>query len=140
MKKRLLIIDSDVHLNKLNEKVLRSSGIVDDLHIVNNGQDALDYLQTLLDNNSSLPDVIVFELQMPIVNGFEFIDQFSKFEISEKETVELVVFTASSKPSDRQKAISKGIRHYLSKPYLLRGLRDILLQLHNKQPITRVMQ
>jgi CheY-like chemotaxis protein len=138
MKKKLLIIDNDRHLNIVNEKVLLSSGIVNDLHIVYNGKDALEYLKSRAEDHAALPDIIVFDLQMPIVNGFDFIDQFAMLEIPGKDNMELVVFTASSKFSDRQRAISKGIKHYLDKPYLLGGLRDILSQLHIKQSLARV--
>jgi CheY-like chemotaxis protein len=132
MKKHLLLIDNDRHLNTVNRKVLRSSGIVNDLHIVNNGQDGLDYLKFQTANKAPLPNIIVFELQIPVVNGFDFIDQFAMLEIPAKDNIELVVFTSSSKHSDKQKAISKGIRHYLTKPYLLNGLREIISQLYFK--------
>jgi CheY-like chemotaxis protein len=132
MKRRLLIIESDKHLNKVNEIVLRASGVVADLHIANNGKEALDYIKSQVVNNSPLPDIIVFDLQMSVSNGFEFIDKFTLLDIPGKNAIELVVFTASSKPSDRQMAFSKGIKHYLSKPYLLRGIRDIVSQLQMK--------
>jgi CheY-like chemotaxis protein len=131
--KNLLIIDSDKHLNIVNEKVVRTSAVVHDLHIVCNGIDALEYLQALARQQAALPDVIVFDLQMPGLNGFDFIDQFARLEIAGKDHVELVVFTASIKPSDRQKAISKGIRHYLYKPYLLVGLKEVLSALQVKE-------
>jgi CheY-like chemotaxis protein len=137
MKQTLLMIDSDKQLNKVNEQVLRSSGLVKALHMVDNGREALDYLKHQVEQHASLPNIIIFELQMSIVNGFEFIDQFRMLEIPEKEEIELVVFTASSKPSDKQAAIAKGIRHYLNKPYLLRALRDIIFQINTKESTRR---
>jgi CheY-like chemotaxis protein len=132
MEIRLLIVDNDKHFNTVNRKVLRSAGIVDDLHIVNNGKDALDYLKSLASAEDRLPNIIVFELQTPILNGFEFIDEFSRLEMDGRNNIKLVVFTASNKQSDRQKATSKGIKHYLLKPYLLIGLREIVTQLRNE--------
>jgi CheY-like chemotaxis protein len=129
MKKRLLIIDDDKLLNKINEKVLHSSGIVKELHITCNGKEALEYLQLRAEKNYPLPHVIILDLQMPVLNGFEFIDAFQKLDIPGKADIELVVFTSSSNPSDKQRALSKGIKNYLAKPYLLRGLSDIISRL-----------
>ena len=124
MKKRILIIDNDRQLNKINERVLNASGIVNELHISCDGQEAMDYLKSRVQDNCPLPQIIVLDLQVPVMNGFEFIDEFKK-NFPGNSAVELVVFTNSSNPADKQKAMSKGVKHYLNKPYLLRDLRDI---------------
>lgn len=129
MKKRLLIIDSDEQLNKINEKILHSSGIVSELHITCNGKDALEYLKSRAQKNYPLPHIIIFDVEMPVLNGFQFIDEFHKLDIPGKANIELVVFTSSSSPSHKQKATAKGIKYYLDKPYLLRGLRDVISHL-----------
>lgn len=126
MKKRILIIDDDEQLNKINEKILLSSGLVSELHITRNGKDALDYLSTRIEKGYALPHIIITDLDMPVVDGFEFIDAFHRLDFSGKSAMELVVFTGSSNPKDRQKALARGIRHYIPKPYLLRPLRDIV--------------
>ncbi len=129
MKKRILIIDDDRVLNKINEKVLLVAGLVKELHIVENGRQAIDYLKTRLTKSDPLPEIIIFDLHLPIMDGFSFIDVFQEMEFAGKSNIELVVFTSSSNPRDRQKALGKGITHYLSKPYLLRGLSDIITRL-----------
>jgi CheY-like chemotaxis protein len=128
MKKRILIIDDDKLLNKINEKVLVAAGVVIELHIALNGQQAVDYLENRLSKNYPLPDLIVLDLHMPVMDGFGFIDAFNKMTFHGKSKIELVVFTSSSSPKDKQKAMAAGIRHYLNKPYLLRGLVDIMMR------------
>lgn len=126
MKKRILIIDDDEQLNKINEKILLSSGVVSELHFAHNGKEALDYLRTRVEKGYLLPHIIITDLDMPVINGFQFIDAFHHLDFAGKRNIELVVFTASSSPKDRIKATAKGIRHYIEKPYLLRPLRDII--------------
>lgn len=133
MKKRILIVDNDVQLNKINEKVLSAAGLVNELHIVVNGQEALDYLTTRIVKGYPVPDIIILDLHMPVMNGFDFITQFNQMEFDGKPNIELVVFTYSSSIRDKQKAIALGIRHYLNKPYLLRGLSDIMLHLQTSK-------
>jgi CheY-like chemotaxis protein len=142
MKKRLLIIDNDKQLNKINEKILHMSGMVKELHITCNGREALEYLVSRVQKDYPLPDIIVLDIEMPVLNGFEFIDEFNQLDFPGKSNIELVIFTSSSNPRDKQKASLKGIKHYLSKPYLLRGLSDIIFRLdieqsdlyHNRKP------
>ena len=128
MKKRILIVDDDPLLNQINQKVLATSGLVSELHIVKNGKEALEYLNTRLEKSYPLPDIIILDLHMPLMDGFQFIDAFQKLDYL-RTRIELVVFTSSSSPRDKQRVYDKGVKHYLSKPYLLRGLTDVIRQL-----------
>src|SRR5690348_13972277 len=100
MKKRILIIDDDRVLNKINEKVLLVAGLVKELHIVENGRQAIDYIKTRLSKSDPLPEIIIFDLHLPIMDGFSFIDVFQEMEFAGKSSIELVVFTSSSNPRD----------------------------------------
>lgn len=135
MKKNIVVVDFDQSLNKINEKVLRESDIVADLQIFTQCENALEYLKSCLFGKKRLPDIIVFELQMPSLNGFDFIDRLALLGIPKQYQVQLVVYTASSSPRDKQKALEKGITHYLNKPFLLRSLCDIVLQLNRARTI-----
>lgn len=133
MKKRILIVDADRALNKINEKVLSAAGIVNELHITTNGLDGIDYLKNRINKNYPLPDIIILDLNMPVMNGFEFIDEFQKINFPGKSNIEIVIFTSSSNPKDKLKALSRGIRNYLDKPYILRGLVDIISRIKTDQ-------
>ncbi len=126
MKKRILIVDSDTQLNKINAKVLRAEGIVDDLNIATSGREALEFLQAQLVSDKPMPQIIIFDLNLPEMDGFEFLDAFRALDFPERDRIELVVFTSSSNPNDRQRAATKGIHHYISKPYLLRNLKGVI--------------
>jgi CheY-like chemotaxis protein len=128
MKKRILIIDDDKLLNKINEKVLHAAGLVKELHIVVNGIQAIDYLTARIEKNYPLPEIIILDLHMPVMGGFDFIDRFKEMEFPGKSNIQIVVFTSSSSPRDRQKARDRGIEHFVNKPYLLRSLTDIVMR------------
>jgi CheY-like chemotaxis protein len=136
MKKRILLIDGDQMLNKINEKVLFSAGIASELHIVQNGDDALTYLHGRLSKNYPLPDLIIMDLKLPEQDGFDFMDDFESMNFPGKSKIEIIVFTASSSVKDKQRAMSKGIRHFISKPYLVRGLMDVLARIAGPRPIS----
>jgi CheY-like chemotaxis protein len=132
-KKRILIVDDDMQLNKIHEKILPSSGLATEVHTALNGKEALDYLNMRIEKNYPLPNIIIVDLDMPVMNGFQFIDEFNALSVPGKSKIEVIVFTSSSNVSDRKKAFSKGIRHFVSKPYLVRPLSDIISQLKIEQ-------
>jgi len=126
MKKRILIVDDDKLLNKINEKALAAAGMVKELHVALNGMEALEYLRVRINRNYPLPDIIIMDLHMPVMDGFEFLDRYAELDFAGKAKIEIVVFTSSSSPSDRQKVMDRGVTNYLNKPYLLRGLNAIM--------------
>lgn len=126
MKTQILIVDKDKQLTQINQKILRTAGIAGEVHITENGKEAIDYLKHRIEKKYSLPDIVLLELHMPVMDGFQFLDAFEDLEYPMKHNIEIVVFTSSSNPKDMQKAFSKGIRYYLNKPYLLRGLNDVI--------------
>ena len=127
--KRILIIDDDKLLNKIHEKVLVAAGVAHELHITTNGLDGINYLKSRITNNDLLPEIIILDLHMPVMNGLQFLDEFQKLDFTGKHEIEFVVFTSSTSVRDKQNAISRGIKHYLKKPYILRGLVDIISKL-----------
>lgn len=126
MKTRILLVDDDPLLNKINEKVLNEAGLVRELHVVANGREALSYLENRRLKEYPLPEFIILDLNMPVMSGLEFLDEFNKLDFPGKRNIEIVIFSDSSNPRDRQRAASKGARHYIDKPYLLRGLTDMI--------------
>jgi CheY-like chemotaxis protein len=126
MKNNILIIDNDQLLNKINEKVLRAANIAEEVFVTQNGQEAIELLRKRSIRNLRMPDMIILDLHLPVMNGFDFLDEFHKTGFAEKNKIELIVFTSSSNPNDRKKAFEKGVKHYLSKPYLLRNLAQII--------------
>lgn len=129
MKKRVLIIDDDKQLNLINQKILTASGLVSELHIVNNGKEGLDYLISRSEKSYPLPDIIVLDLHMPVMDGFAFVDAYKQLTFPGKYKIEIVVFSATTSQKDRQAIFAKGIKHFLSKPYILLGLKQIIHQL-----------
>jgi CheY-like chemotaxis protein len=137
MKKRILIVDDDKQLNKINERIIFTAGVAKEVHITLNGKEALDYLEMRIQKEYPLPDLIILDLNMPVMNGFEFLEAYQKLHFAGKSQIEIIIFTSSTSPKDREKALAKGIRYYLNKPYLLRELNDIIQKLNFDRNRTR---
>lgn len=125
VKKNILIVDDDSIANFLIEKIVQSTGLARNIYKALNGKEALDVFFRHITNSSPIPDVVLLDLNMPIMNGFEFLQAFSQLDFHGKKDVLIVLVTSSNNPSDIEKSRSFGIRHYITKPLTAENLRSI---------------
>jgi len=114
MVKNVLLVDDDKISNFINSKVLSRTGMVKELHTAMNGKEALDHINK--SGTKWSPDVIFVDLNMPVMDGFQFIEAFSKLDHSKTDKVKLVIVTSSEDPEDMARARSLGVKDYLVKP------------------------
>lgn len=125
-KKNILIVDDDRIANFLSEKIISVMGIANTIQSVTNGKEALDVLNRYHDDPLLLPNVIILDLNMPIMDGFQFIETFKELELAGKEKILIIVVTSSNNPGDIAKAAAFGIKHYLTKPISLESIKSII--------------
>ncbi|WP_178377062.1 response regulator [Chryseolinea serpens] len=73
-----------------------------------------------------LPDIILLDLNMPIMDGFGFLDAFRSLNIPGKDLVKIIIVSSSVNPRDMDRAKRSGSSHYLSKPVTEQSLRRAL--------------
>lgn len=116
MNKNVLLVDDDKICNFITETTLNKLGIAKEVHSALNGKEALDLLNSYFLGDVAVPDIIFLDLNMPIMDGFQFIDAFKKLDFPKKENILIVVLTSSINPNDLEKAKSLGINNYMTKP------------------------
>jgi CheY-like chemotaxis protein len=114
--KTILIIDDNEIDTLINRKALERINPRHEIHSALNGKIAIALLNNLFLKTNKLPDVILLDLDMPIMDGFTFIRKFKDLPLPGKEKVTMVVLTSSSNPSDVQSAEEIGIDLFLTKP------------------------
>ena len=106
--------------------------IMNEVHFANhlitytNGKEALDDLSEKIKDAASTPEVIFLDINMPVMDGWEFLDEFSKIEPAKK--IHIYVLTSSEDPEDTVKAEKyKSIAGYIVKPVTEEKLKEILV-------------
>jgi CheY-like chemotaxis protein len=123
----ILLIDDDEPTNFLHKFVIEKTGFAEKCVTVQNGQEALDYLKREEDGKYPQPDLIFLDINMPRMNGWEFLDEYEKLEKAQKGNIVVVMLTTSLDPSDKEKAEKKiGINEFMSKPLTAENVEEII--------------
>jgi CheY-like chemotaxis protein len=98
------------------ERAFQQAGVHNPLHVVRNGEEAIEYLSGQKDFSERerypLPDLIFLDLKMPGVNGFEVLNWMREQSLK----LPVAVLTSSPEEIDRQRAFELGAECYLLKP------------------------
>lgn len=102
-------------------------GISDNIHTCFSGQEALNYLKSELEGTHPQPTLIFLDINMPGMNGWEFLEEYEKLELAQKGEVVLTMLSNSIDDRDQEKAENYStVRGYYSKPLSEDGLESIL--------------
>ena len=113
------IIDDDSIYVNLIKKIIETKKLCDNLLIFNDGKDGIDYFEALLQNldDKNIPEVILLDLNMPVMDGWEFIERFTAIRNKFEKRITLYVVSSSINKSDVDKAKSlSSVKNYLVKP------------------------
>jgi CheY-like chemotaxis protein len=133
MKKSVLLVDDSNIDNFINQKVMSSLGLVREIHTALNGEQALQVFNQYQNGVIAIPDVILLDLNMPVMDGFGFIQAFQSLNFPHKENVLIIVLTSSSNSDDMNRVKQLGIKHYLTKPLTQESIQSILNQEFSNQ-------
>jgi CheY-like chemotaxis protein len=126
MKKNILLIDDDQVFNFLSTKVLQRLGVTDGIHAVTNARDALKLINGHVSDFTTFPDVIFLDINMPMMDGFGFIEAFRKISIPNRDNIVIAIVTSSQDSNDLRRAQELGVTHYLTKPISENSMRPVL--------------
>lgn len=124
------IIDDDVIYINLVSKIIELKKLSESVLVFNNGKEALDFfLQSLQqEENEDIPQIIFLDLNMPVMDGWEFLNEFSKIKNQIRKKIDLYVVSSSIDSRDIERAKSIDIvSDYLTKPIKLNDFERILI-------------
>jgi len=114
--KSILLVDDDSINNFINEKLIKRLNVTDEVKIVLNGEEALNLLQEIIDSGQKCPELILLDINMPVMDGFEFLEAYKTLDFPDKKSVVIVMLTTSTNPLDIKKLNDSGVFGYVNKP------------------------
>lgn len=122
--KSILLVDDDKITNFINQTLISKLNITETVVVKNNGLQALQYIKSECPQNNC-PDLILLDINMPVMNGFEFLEILRHAEIAHKSKIKIAILSSTINPADLLKIKTYGVDH-ISKPMLRKDLLSLL--------------
>jgi len=127
--KSVLLIDDDDVVNTLHSIILRQSGLVEKIQSVLSGSEALAILSAC-EKDQRWPSIIFVDINMPGMNGWEFIECFNEKFVANKHKCKVCLLSSSLDPCDKEKAEqSELVDFYFSKPLVPENVKTVCKEL-----------
>lgn len=124
--RRYMLIDDDEIFNFLNKRILELSGTDGKISVYNSAQNALKWLMENKDEKDAWPEIILLDIRMPIMDGFDFLDRFMELPADNIRKVKVFMLTSSLDEKDRKRSNSYPVVYgYYSKPMSPEILREM---------------
>jgi len=116
-RKTIYIIDDDKLFVFLTKKVIQETNLVADIREFGDGQVAIEHFKQIAGNTELLPDIVFLDLSMPIMDGWEFLQEYTTLEPQIEKEIKLYIFTSSISPHDVERANGIGaVTDFVIKP------------------------
>ena len=125
--KKILLVDDDEITCYLEKSLLEDLEVAEEITYVHGGYEALEYIEKCL-QDGDYPDIIFLDINMPGMDGFEFLEKLDSLGSPEIRKLNIVMLTSSVNMKDVQKAGSFGdlLKGYITKPLEVGAVKKVL--------------
>jgi CheY-like chemotaxis protein len=128
----ILLVDDDPVNNFLNQRLLEKLAVADQLLVALNGQEAFALLEQYCPDEAC-PALILLDVNMPVMNGFEFLHAYQQLPLDQKEAIVIIMLTTSLHPQDVERGQELNVAGFLSKPLTVDKVNGLLKQHFGRQ-------
>lgn len=123
----ILLIDDNPNENYLHTYTIKEADVCNSLKTVYNGEDALFYLEEADGKENPKPDLILLDMNMPGMSGFDFLNEFKMLDEKLKAGIVIVILSNSDDSVEVERAMkTKEVKEFVSKPLDFQMLNRII--------------
>lgn len=127
----ILIIDDDEINNFIAAKLIDKIPPKAQVSTCINGKQGIDYVRSKLTNQAEFPDIIFLDINMPLMNGWEFLEEFETFKNDINKRVIINMLSSSVYNDDITKAETfDTVNKFISKPLTVEKIKDMYISLN----------
>jgi CheY-like chemotaxis protein len=126
----VMLIDDNEIDNLINQKMIEAANITKHIYTHTGARSAIEFLKNVEKlstlSKDILPDVIFLDIDMPLMDGFQFLDEFEKLQEATKTHCRIVMLTSSINPQDVNKSKEYAhVKKYINKPLSQENLEKL---------------
>ena len=123
----ICLVDDDDVYQYIMERTIIKKGLAQSILKFMDGEEAISFIQEHLENEAALPDVIFLDLNMPVMDGWDFLAEFDKLKSSIQKKISIFIVTSSVNDPDIQKAKTfPEVSGYIIKPITEETLFEVM--------------
>lgn len=124
---RILLIDDDVNTNFYNRILLSQANVCEEILEFQNANEGLDYIK-----EGHSVNMILLDINMPIMNGWQFLEAYEQLDETQKDAVIVVMLTSSIDEDDQEKAaMYDSVKKFIRKPITPELINEIMELFHD---------
>lgn len=113
----IALIDDDETYIYISKRMLKQIDNINKIEVFGNGLDGLNYLKSNIDNPLLLPEIIFLDLSMPIMDGWQFLEELVNLDAANLKKITIYICSSSISPYDIDRAKSlNAVTGYIIKP------------------------
>ncbi|MGB6036464.1 MAG: response regulator, partial [Cryomorphaceae bacterium] len=125
--KSILLIDDDEATNFVHTFAIKKADCTDSIITAQNGREALELLKSNKNKSTPQPNIIFLDINMPVMDGWEFLEEYEKLDKDQQGDVVLIMLTTSLNPDDVEKANTfSTVNGFRNKPLTAAILAEIV--------------
>lgn len=122
-----MLIDDDEHDNFFHQRVIKKSCAADSILIEESAENALEYLKNISNTQNKKPNLIFLDINMPGMDGWEFLAAFDALPSEIKDNIFIVMLTTSNNELDRTKALKYNhVKDFKTKPLTQEIIQEVI--------------
>jgi len=120
MPEKVLLIDDDEITHIISKRIFKVTSFAQETVLLSNGKEGIEYFENLVKSQGETiaPEVIFLDINMPYMNGWDFLEDFTKHYLQYFPSIIIFMLSSSVDPDD----IAKSKKHPIVKDYIVKPL------------------